>query len=329
MHVWPDEALTLGVIGRSIVAVVVECLVTPARLPIVHVGSGSRNHPPSVGGVLRRGGVDVFSRWVSQGAAGTTATMLPSLGGEDQVALAFRVRGQHDFPWVLYPDHPSSPSASVQELGAQVDDGVVGAGCPHGGEEGLALVPVGVWETHGPFLLQRGLLRGGQQTRVHLSFRPAVGCDKRVVRLWTTPLAAAGSRYTHYWPAAALPQHALLFVILAAGTVASWASRVAVAMTHDPADSEAREDSSGCEGRDSRHHQQVYRHQSIGLLDETLLEQQPYENRETLSVNWWDHVNSISVSCIKHVGVHKQRDKTAYFLSSLCGWERSYAFQPR
>lgn len=62
MHFWPDEALALGVIGRSIVAVVVECLVTPARLPIVHVGSGSGNNPPSVGGVLRRGGVDVFSR---------------------------------------------------------------------------------------------------------------------------------------------------------------------------------------------------------------------------------------------------------------------------
>lgn len=34
-------------------------------------------------------------------------------------------------------------------------------------------------------------------------------------------------------------------------------------------------------------------------------------------VNWWNHVNSISISCIKQEGVNKWRDKMAYFLSHL------------
>ncbi|KAF3834913.1 hypothetical protein F7725_027471 [Dissostichus mawsoni] len=220
VHIWPDDARALGVVGRSVVAVVVERLVTPARLPIVHVGSGSGHHPPSVGGVLRRGGV----------------------------ALALCVGGQHDLPLVLYPDHPSATSASVQELGAQVDDRVVGAGSPHGGEEGLALVPVGVREAHGSLLLQRRLLGGGQQAGVHLSFRPAIGHNEGVVGLRAPPLAAAGSRHAHHRPAAALPQHALLFVTFASGAVGSGAPRVAVAVTHDPADGEPGEDGSGGEG---------------------------------------------------------------------------------
>ena len=62
VHVWPDEAVALQVIRHPVVAVVVQGLVAPAGLPVVHVGSGGRDYPPSVRGVLWCGGVDVFSR---------------------------------------------------------------------------------------------------------------------------------------------------------------------------------------------------------------------------------------------------------------------------
>lgn len=62
VHVWPDEAVALQVVGRAVVAVVVQGLVAPAGLPVVHVGSRGRDHPPPVRGLLRCGGVDVFSR---------------------------------------------------------------------------------------------------------------------------------------------------------------------------------------------------------------------------------------------------------------------------
>lgn len=203
--------------------------------------------------------------------------MLASLGGKDQVTLALSVRWEYHLPGVFYPDHPAA-TASVQEFGAQVDDRVVWARRPHSGEEGLALVPVAVWESHGPFLLQRRLLRGGEQARVHFAFRPAVGRDKRVVRLRATPLAAAGPGHAHHRPAAALAQHAVLFVAFAPGAAGRRTSGVAVAVAHDPADGEAGEDGSCGEGGDGGHHQEVHRHQAIGLIDETLLQQQTCEN---------------------------------------------------
>ena len=203
--------------------------------------------------------------------------MLASLGGQDQVTLALSVRWEYHLPRVFYSDHPSAASTltSVQEFGAQVDDRVVWARHPHGGEEGLALVPVAVWESHGPFLLQRGLLGGGEQARVHVAFGPAVGRDKRVVHLRAPPLAAAGPGHAHHRPAAARAQHAVLLVAFAAGAAGRRASGVAVAVAHDPADGETGQDGSCGEGGDGRHHQQVHGHQAIGLVDETLLQQQP------------------------------------------------------
>lgn len=274
VHVGPDEALPLRAIGRTVVAVVVESFLTPTRLPVVHVGGGSGHHPPPVRRLLWRRGVDVLPRRVPPGGR-VAASMLSSLGGKNQVTLAVYVRGEHDLPRVFYPYHPPTSHTSMQILGAEINYGAVGTGRPHRSEEGLALIPVTVREPHGPLLLQGGLLRRGQQPRVHLTFRPTIGHHKVAVWLGATAIAAACSRYAHHRAAVALPQHALLFVTLAAGGAASGALGVSVPVTHDPADRQTREDGACGEGGDCGHHQQVYGHQAVRLVHESLLEEHP------------------------------------------------------
>lgn len=72
-----------------------------------------------------------------------------------------------------------------------------------------------------------------------------------------------------------------------------------MAVAHDPADGEAREEGACGESRDGGDHQQVDRHQAVRLLGETLLDDPYFGTRRQRSDE-----SSVSVTNKLHVMLH-------------------------